>query len=301
MINRALVRWSCAAALVAVTGVLEIGCKKDESPTSPGGGGGLPTYSFGTSGQTFTVPASGGAARAVLTGGTLPYTITSSPNPAVAGASIAHDTLTVTPAAAGSTSITITDSLGSTLDRVVTLGITITGSSGSGYGSGTMTAASSAGNLSFTGTGVWPPAAGPSVLAVYDTLARTLYMLGYQHLSGSHYNFVLMYVVMPSGVATGTYAVGQFSSFQVGYNADTTYTDTTAYTGVSGNVVVSSVTGLNAIGNYSGTASLNGATPIAMSGTLNVTFVNGRAPITSAGDRPSMVGVVRKMLEQNKR
>ena len=300
MINRALLRWSCAAALVAVTGVLEIGCKKDESPTSSGGGGGLPAYSFGTSGQTFPVPVSGGAARAVLTGGTLPYTITSSPNPTVALASLSHDTLTVTPVAAGSTSISIADSLGMLQDRVVTLGITVSGSTGSGYGSGTMTVSSTAGNRSFTGTGVWPPAAGPSVLAVYDTVLRTLYMLGYQRVSGSHYDFVLMYVLMPTGVTTGTYEVGQYSAFQVGYNADTTYTDTTAYAGESGNVVISSVSGLNAMGSYSGTASLNGATAIAMSGTLNVTFVVGRAPMTSAEDRPSTVGVVRKMLEQHK-
>lgn len=294
MINRVLLRWSFAAILVVATGVLEVGCKKDESPTSPGGGGGLPTFSFATSGQTFTVPASGGAARAVLTGGTLPYTITSSPNAGVATASLSYDTLTVTPVAPGSTSITITDSLGMSQDRIVTLGITVTGGTTGNLGSGTVTVNSTVGNRSYTGAGVFPIGAGPSVIAVYDTVSHVMVMLGYRQISGSHYDYALLSIFMPQGVAAGTYG-GDTVGFEAGYNIDTTHTDSTSYRGVSGTITVSTVSGNNVSGTYSGQATqLVSGTTANFSGTFNVTYVRGIEPIGggggSTGNIPITVG-----------
>lgn len=273
--------------------VMENGCKKDdENPVTPGGGG-IATFNFTTSNQTFTVPSTGGAAKAKLTGGTLPYSITSAPDPGVANAYLSTDTLTVAPVAAGSTSITITDSNPENQDnpRVVTIGITVTGGGTGGYGSGTVTDSSTIGLRSFTGVGAWPPGAGPSVLAVYDTLARTLFMLGYRKVSGTHYDFALVVAVMPTGPATGTYVVGQGGFFQVGYNSDivdTTSIDTTSYLAVSGGVTVSTVSGSNVVGRYSGTSSLRGTTPIPMSGSFNAIFVNGRVPAIFGEDAPAL-------------
>lgn len=294
MNNSLWVRWLCATMLVAAIAVLDIGCKKDESPTSPGGGG-LPTFSFATSGQTFTVPASGGAARAVLTGGTLPYTITSAPSASVATASLTYDTLTVTPVGPGSTSISITDSLGMLQDRVVTLNITVTGTSGGGnFGSGTVTVNSSVGNRSYTGTGVFPIGAGPSVIAVYDTISHGLFMLGYRQISGSHYDYALLSIFMPQGVTAGTYG-GDTVGFEAGYNIDTTHTDSLSYSGVSGTITVSTVSGNTASGSYAGQATqLSSGSTANFNGTFNVTYVRGIEPVTgggTAGNIPINVGL----------
>lgn len=271
-------------ALVVVLGILATGCKKDDATTNPVVPG-ITTLSFTTPNQSLTVPSTGGAVKAKLTGGTLPYSITGEPNPNVATASLGTDTITVTPVGAGTTSITITDSNPENIDnppRVVTISLTVSGGGGS-LGSGTVTAASTAGNLNLTGTGVWPAGAGPSVIGVYDTLTYQFVILGYQQVSGSHYNYVLLGMLTPGGPAVGTYAIGQSGYFLVGYNADTSDADTIAYTGTSGSVVVSSVSGTNAQGTYSGQAVNGSGQPIQMSGTFNVTFTRGRSPIQVGG------------------
>jgi len=265
--------------------LLDPGCKNDDSSTTPGGGGGgLTTFSFGTSGQTFTVPLSGGAARARLTGGTLPYTMTGSPSSSVAVATLNHDTLTVIPVAPGTTFITIADSLGALRDRVVILAITVTGSSSSNYGSGTVTASSLAGNLSISGTGVWPVQAGPSVVAVYDTSSIEHYLLveGYQRVSGSYYNMVALVTFMQSRVDTGTYLVDTQSPqgfFAAAYNADTTsQADSVLYQSVSGSIRVSSVSGFNVAGTYAVTARKGSGQLIQFTGMFNVTYAVGHLP-----------------------
>ncbi len=264
------------ASLIISLTLFDLGCKKDESPTSPGGGGTLPTFSFATAGQTFTVPLSGGAARARLTGGTLPFIIMGPPSPSIAVASLNHDTLTVIPVAAGSTSITIGDSLAASFDRIVTLGITVTSGSGSNYGSGTVTATSSAGNLSITGIGVWPPQVGPSVIAMHDTSVRAFFVYGYQRVSGPNYNIVAIAALLPSGFVAATYtqiAVG------VAFNVDTTSrADSLVYQSVSGSVTVSSVSGSNAVGTYSVMARKGSAQPIQFTGTFNVAYAVGVMP-----------------------
>lgn len=261
--------------LIAGVTTLDLGCKKDESPTSPsGGGGGLTTFNFSTVGQTFTIPLSGGAARARLTGGTLPYTITGSPNPGVAIAALNHDTLTVLPMAPGSTSITIADSQ---YFHFVTIQLVVTGTPGGDWGSGTVTTTSSAGNLSFTGTGMMPPQAGPSVCAVYDTSFHVMgvfYVLGYQRVSGPNYNMVeLGAIIPPGGVVAGTYTYSQIA-VGVAYNVDTTgWVDSLAYQAVSGSIVISSVSGSNASGTYSVLARKGSGQPIQFTGTFNVRYV----------------------------
>ncbi|MBM2841020.1 MAG: hypothetical protein HW412_1548 [Bacteroidetes bacterium] len=96
-------------ALVVVLGILTTGCKKDDAPTSTPPAG-ITTFNFTSANQSLPVTTAGGATKAKLTGGTLPYAITSAPNNAVATATVSNDTLTVTPVAAGTTSITIEDS-----------------------------------------------------------------------------------------------------------------------------------------------------------------------------------------------
>ncbi len=275
---------SIAIIVSLIIGVmlLDLGCKKDDSPTSPGGGGGLPTFSFGTAGQTFTIPASGGAARARLTGGTLPYAITGSPNPGVASAALNHDTLTVLPMAPGSTSITIADSQ---YFHFVTIQLVVTGTPGGDWGSGTVTTTSSAGNLSFTGAGVWPPQAGPSVCAVYDTSYHVMgvfWVMGYQRVSGPNYNMVeLAAIVPPGGLVAGTYTYSQIS-MGVAYNVDTTgWVDSLAYQAVSGSIVIGSVSGSNASGSYSVMARKGSGLPIQFTGAFNVRYVVGVIPQTS--------------------
>jgi hypothetical protein len=227
-----------------------------------------------------TVPSTGGAVKAKLVGGTLPYTITGIPNIAVATVSLSTDTLTVTPVGPGSTTVEVTDSLGFALDRVVVIGITVSGGGGGGaWGSGRATATSSAGNLDLSGAGVWPAGAGPSVVAVFDTVDLSFVILAYQRASGANYNYILLGMLTPSGPATGTFTVGQTGYFQVGFNADTANTDTSAYTGFSGSLTISSVNGSNVQGSFTGQALKVNPPPISMSGTFDVTFVRGRAPV----------------------
>jgi hypothetical protein len=269
-------------SLIFALTVFNFGCKKDESPTSPGGGGGLTTFSFGTAGQTFTVPASGGAARARLIGGALPYAVTGSPNPGVAIAALDHDTLTVLPMAPGSTSITIADSQ---YAHFVTIQLVVTGTPSSDWGSGTVTTASSPGNLSFTGTGVWPPQAGPSVCALYDTSYHVMgafFVFGYQRVSGPNYNVVELAAVVPlGGLVAGTYTYSQIA-VAVAYNIDTTgWVDSLAYRAVSGSIVIGSVSGSNATGTYSVMARKGSGLPIQFTGTFNVRYVVGVIPQTS--------------------
>jgi hypothetical protein len=151
---------------------------------------------------------------------------------------------------------------------------------GVSYGSGTITATSSAGPLSITGTGAWPIQAGPSVLAVYDTSLGSgiFFVYGYQRTSGSHYNIVALGAMMPTRVDTGTYNHPQ-AFFAAGYNVDTTFhADSLVYQTVSGSITVTSVNGSSALGMYSVMARKGTAPPIQFTGTFNVTYAVGVMP-----------------------
>lgn len=149
------------------------------------------------------------------------------------------------------------------------------------YGSGTITAASSAGSLSITGTGAWPVQAGPSVLAVYDTSlgSGVFFVYAYQRVSGSNYNIIALVAFMPSKVDTGTHHPPFQSLVAVAYNADTSlHSDTLAYAAVSGSIIVSSVSGSNVMGTYSVMARKGTGQAIPFTGTFNVTYVVGVMP-----------------------
>lgn len=148
------------------------------------------------------------------------------------------------------------------------------------YGSGTVTAASTAGSLTFTGTGVYPFQAGPSVLAVYDTsiLSGMFFVYGYQQVSGSHYNVAALGWLTPGRVDTGTFTHPTIF-VAAAYNADTTLqADSLVYQSVSGTITVISVNGSNAWGTYSVMARKGSAQPIQFTGTFNVTYVVGTMP-----------------------
>jgi len=281
MTNNAWVRWLLVSTAGVALAVLQAGCKKDESnPVTPGAG--LATFNFTTAGQVFNISGSG-ASNAKLTGGTLPYSITAPPNASVATASLSNDTLTVTPVAAGTTAITITDSNPANKDdppRVVTIVITI---SAGAYGFGIVTASSTAGNLSISGSGVWPPGGGPSVLAVYDTVSNALVFLAYRQVSGPHYDVILGGIALPSGLTTGNFLVGDAAYLAVGYDVDTSHVDTTAYIGETGHIAITSVNGSNVQGSFSGTATKGSGQPITMTSTFNVSVVRGRSPIMIEG------------------
>ncbi len=198
MLGISWLRMFFVVLLVSSIAMLEVGCKKDDSPTGGGGGGGgVTTLSFSTSGQTLTVPSGGGAVKAKLTGGTLPYTISSAPSASVATASFSNDTLTVTPVAAGTTSITIADASLTTTDSpplTVTIGITVSTSgggggsgsfviNGAGYSNVNVNITSAAGGLYSGGTGP-ETAAGGYGLAGSDTVTFEIYFPG--SATGAH-------------------------------------------------------------------------------------------------------------------
>lgn len=152
-----------------------------------------------------------------------------------------------------------------------------------GYGSGTVSASSSVGNLSMSGTGVYPPTVPQSVIAVYDTLLNGLLILGYQQVSGSNFNIILVGFAAPGGISSREYAVGDSALFQVWYNinmVDTTGADTTLFNGTSGSIVVTSVSGATVTGTYAGPGSNPaGSHTVDFTGTFTVNYVRGRSPI----------------------
>jgi len=153
-----------------------------------------------------------------------------------------------------------------------------TGPGGGGLlGSGTVTASSSQGNLSFNGGGTWPAGAGPSVVAVYDTLIRGLQIVGYRQVSGSTYEFILIQFLAPGGVTQGSYPISDTTaSFLVAYGIDTTRADSLGFVSTSGSITVTAASGTTATGNYSGNAiRLSDLTTVAVTGTFDVTYVRG--------------------------
>lgn len=163
----------------------------------------------------------------------------------------------------------------------------------SGYGSGTVTASSSVGNLSISGTGVYPPTVPQSVIAVYDTLLNGLLVLGYQQVSGPNFNIVLLGFAAPGGISPREYAVGDSALFQVWYNinmVDTTGADTTLFEGTSGSIVVASVSGATVTGTYAGPGSNpTGSHTVDFTGTYTVNYVRGRSPVDLAGARRAII------------
>lgn len=142
------------------------------------------------------------------------------------------------------------------------------------YGSGTITTTSSAGSLSFTGTGVYPMQAGPSVAAMYDTSVHVLFLVAYKQVSGPNYNYMQFNAHIPAGVDTGTYIhPATFCDFHVMYNADTLNAEVEAYHRVSGTFTISSVSGANVSGTYSFQARKGTGPAIQFTGTFNVMYV----------------------------
>lgn len=119
------------ALLVALLALI-IGACSDDNPTGPGGGG-ITVINFSDPSPTVSATA-GTAVKVKLAGGTLPYTIQTAPNSAVATASLSTDTLTITPVAAGSTTISVRDASPaqeeSQMPLVVTITINVTGGIG---------------------------------------------------------------------------------------------------------------------------------------------------------------------------
>jgi hypothetical protein len=162
-----------------------------------------------------------------------------------------------------------------------------TPSGGGRYGSGTISSTSTTqGNLSFTGQGVFPIGAGPSVIAIYDTVENGLQVIGYQQVSGSNYNLIVLQLGTQGSVSAQTYTMGANNSYVlIGANIDTLQTvESLAFVPISGSIMVTSVSGTNVVGSFSVIAirqSDNTTTQFA--GNFNVTYARGRA-IFGGGD-----------------
>lgn len=266
------------SGLVVALSIFSMGCK--ESVTGPGGSGG---GGFAVSPNPVNVQV-GQQATATVSGGRQPYSVRTGPNVSIATASLTGATLTVTGVAVGTTFVVLQDSGG--VDSVrVNINVTTAGGGG-GYGSGTITSTSATqGNLSFTGQGIWPAGAGPSVIAVYDTVVGGLQVLGYQQVSGGNYDFILMQFLAPGGVSVQTYPIGENTAqILIAANVDTNQADSMAFSSISGSINVTSVSGSTVQGTYSISAiRLATNTTASFTGTFNVTYVRGRAVVETGG------------------
>jgi hypothetical protein len=159
------------------------------------------------------------------------------------------------------------------------------GGGGTTYGSGTVTSTSpTQGDLSFTGQGVWPPGAGPSVIAIYDTVQDGLQILGYQRVSGANYSFILAQFLTPGGVSAQSYPIGETAQVIVATNIDTNMVDSLGFISFSGSITVTSVSGTTVEGTFSITAiRQSDQTTASFTGTFNVTYVRGLAVINEGG------------------
>lgn len=119
------------ALLVMSVITLQLGCKKDDTPSGGGGGtgGGL------TANPTSISVQVGQQATATISGGRPPYSIQTAPTASVATAAISGATLTVSGIGAGSASVTVRDSSGA---ATVSLPISVT-TPGGGSGSASFT------------------------------------------------------------------------------------------------------------------------------------------------------------------
>ena len=265
-------------ALVVSIGLFFTGCKKDDGSTGPSAGGGLTANPISITVQV------GQQATATINGGRQPYSIQTPPTGSIATAAISGATLTVTGVAGGSTSVTVRDSSGA---NTVAIPITVTTTGGGGYGSGTISSTSTTqGNLSFTGQGVFPIGAGPSVIAIYDTVENGLQVIGYQQVSGSNYNLILLQLGTPGGVSAKIYTIGENNFIMIGANIDTSQTvESLAFVPISGSITVTSVSGINVVGSFSINNAIRQSdmTFASFTGNFNVTYVRGRA-IFGGGD-----------------
>jgi hypothetical protein len=203
MSKKQIFQLGLSAVLIIVLAFGLASCKKDDNPAAAGGGG-LSTVNFNDVAPTISIPSGSAATSFVLAGGTLPYAVSSAPNASVATVSLAHDTVTVTPVGTGSTSVTITDAStiqpkSTTPPKSVTINITISSSGTTDYGSGTITFNSDKGNRTFTGAGTWP-LAGQGVLASITNSGKMLQFLGYNHLTGSYFDYIVTVISDPTGI-----------------------------------------------------------------------------------------------------
>ncbi len=201
--------------------LLLISCDKKES-TNP-----VKTADPGlTTSSTALVVLKGGDGKAVIGGGSEPYSVTSVSNVSVVNAQMSTRELRVTGLAEGVSTVKVIDS--SSPAKSVTVNVTVTKS----YTTGTVGAvsfSSNRGNYSVSGIGEYastPPTSGQGAIAMQDY--ESLYILAYKVNTPT--NLDLMLIGFTSGTSdyTGTFyypATGKV--VYVSYYPNTNPTDTT--------------------------------------------------------------------------
>ncbi len=294
-----------STAILGFSLVWLCGCSNDDSPVAPPTSG-IQAFTFSGSGQLLSVPNSGGAVKAKLTGGTLPYSVASAPDPAIATVSMSNDTITVTPVGAGTTSITINDaSVADNLPLSVVIGITVSGGGGSGggiSGSGTFSFTSPAGNLSANGAWGATSGSGVGVLRRTDAGRNYIYLFAYVlHSATSSDVAVLLFN------STSTIGADQYSFSEVpppatlSFNYNVSPTDTFAvyngYVTTTGHATISSISATNIQGVFEGGAIQtppNTGTTSVGSGQFNVNTTQPNSQLAP----PWILATVRRMINQ---
>jgi hypothetical protein len=297
-----------------------IGCKDDETPTDPGGGiGGLTSAAFPN--NTANLAPGGAPAVGAITGGTVPYSINTPPNAAVATAALSganSDTLTITPVAVGTTSVIIEDSAPSSGDSpsgaTLTINITVSEGGGGGglSGSGTFSVSSSVGNLSASGT--FDPNAtsgqgvgGARYAGNSPAASDNIEVWGYVARSATDFDIAVALMVYPNGsLMNGTYpfvptGAGMFGSFALALGVNPNNITENLYVASAGaGVNLTSITSTNAAGNSSGSG-YNINNPTATFTFEGATFNVNNYGMGGAPEGPIGIAIEKALAELRKR
>lgn len=295
------------ASLAASVGLVFSGCKDDDNPADPGlGGGGITSPAFPN--NTANLSPGGAPAVGTLSGGIPPYSIKTAPNAAVATAALSGtnmETLTITPVAVGTTSVTIEDASTagndspSVLETVISIVVSEGGGGGTSgiAGSGTMTLSTSIQNFSASGTYNENATSGQGVGGIrYNTGDGSasfyrLDLVGYVARSLTDADLVVMSFQSAENqdLTTGNYSFtlmgGAFANVSFGFGINLSDPNATFYTTLDGSANLSSLTQTTAaVIKISGTA----LDPMSPTNTAQIT--EGAADVTGIGQGDAPFG-----------
>jgi len=222
-----------------------------------------------------------------LSGGTYPYSISTSSNPAIATVTISSSSLTVTGIAQGATSVTINDAANPVHSVTIPITVTIPEKFTT---AGKMSMSSSAGNLDVNGIysgdnpDVMPSndaGAGGFITKSFSS-GNFCQVIGYRMKSATQVDLVAMlfnkFALSPGSVtldSSRTNPAGEYGLILMGFDA-VPYSETNKlYSTFSGSISVSMLTEKKAEGTFSGTAAVISNTTGNLTPGSNVSITNG--------------------------
>lgn len=275
---------SCFMAIAIIASVfLLTDCKKESDPVAP------KTPALGSTSLSLLVLVEG-SGTFVVSGGTEPYTISTTTNPSVISASITQRVVKVVGVNTGAATVTVTD--GSSPARSVTVTVTVTTKITAGT-AGSVSFSSNRGNYSASGIaefGTYAPASGQGAIAMQDY--ESIFLLSYKVNSSTNMDMTLIGFVNNTYDYKGTFSypdVGRivYISYYPGTNpTDSTFLSSGYLLASSATAQVTSFSASALAGTFFGNGYFIQDTSIVSDKTITVTNGVFSAPIVHIGLMP---------------